>query len=138
MLRQFIVGIAISPVNLSLHALGTIMLDRIVQRYWREVRRASHGRVLLAFDLRGHWVAHFTEVLVWASFYALLGVSLPGTDAVYFALSQYTTLGHSEAIPLHEWALLGPITAANGLLLFGWPTAVIVEVVRTTIPGLRA
>jgi Ion channel len=79
--------------------------------------------MLPAPDRRGHRAA---------------GGAPPGTDAVYFALAQYTTLGHGEAIPLHDWALLGPITAANGLLLFGWSTAVIFEVVRTTIPGLRA
>jgi Ion channel len=141
MLGQFIVGIAISSVNLGLHAAGTIMLDRIVQRYWGE-KLDEHPTdecfLLLICVGTGLMVAHFLEVLVWAFFYDLLGVSPPGTDAVYFALSQYTTLGHGEAIPLHDWALLGPITAANGLLLFGWSTAVIFEVVRTTIPGLRA
>ena len=86
----------------------------------------------------GLLVAHILEVAVWAFCYDLLGISPQGTDAVYFALVNYTTLGHGDAIPLHDWALLGPITAANGLLLFGWSTAVIFEVVRTTIPGLRA
>jgi hypothetical protein len=141
MVRQFVVGIAISSVNVGLHALGTIMLDRAVQRYWGEElqEHPMRERYLLLIGVgTGLMVAHFIEVLVWAFFYDLLGVSPPGTGAVYFALAQYTTLGYGEALPPHDWALLGPITAANGLLLFGWSTAVIFEVVRTTIPGLRA
>jgi hypothetical protein len=80
---------------LACNALGTIMLDRAVQRFW------------------GLTAAHFIEVVLWALFYDLLGVSPPGTDALYFALVNYTTLGHGEAVPGHDWTLLGPITAAN-------------------------
>jgi hypothetical protein len=141
MVRQFVVGVAISSVNVGLHALGTIMLDRAVQRYWGEElqEHPMHERYLLMIGVgTALMVAHVLEVLVRAFFYDLLGVSPPGTDAVYFSLVNYTTLGHGEALPPNEWALLGPITAANGLLLFGWSTAVIFEVVRTTIPGLRA
>ena len=33
--------------------------------------------------------------------------------------------------------MLGPITALNGILLFGWSTAVIFEVLRTRSGALR-
>jgi hypothetical protein len=35
--------------------------------------------------------------------------------------------------PVEPWRLLGPITAMNGVLLFGWSTAVIFEVLRRTM-----
>src|ERR687887_1425357 len=138
MLRQLVVGIANSSRNVGLHALGTIMLDRAVQRYWGEDLEENPmlQRFLLMIGVgTGLMVAHFLEVVVWAFFYDLLSVSPRGNDAVYFALAQYTTLGYGATIAPHDWVLLGPITAANGLLLFGWSTAVIFEVVRTTIPG---
>jgi hypothetical protein len=31
------------------------------------------------------------------------------------------------------WRLLGPMTAMNGVLLFGWSTAVIFQVLRRTL-----
>ena len=34
---------------------------------------------------------------------------------------------------LNRWRLLGPMTAMNGVLLFGWSTAVIFEVLRRTM-----
>jgi Ion channel len=46
---------------------------------------------------------------------------------------QYHTLGYGDVIPVQRWRLLGPITAMNGVLMFGWSTAVIFEVLRRTM-----
>jgi hypothetical protein len=53
-----------------------------------------------------------------------------GGGLVYFAFVNYTTLGYGDITPVKEWQLLGPMTAMNGVLLFGWSTAVIFEVLR--------
>ena len=45
----------------------------------------------------------------------------------------YTTLGYGDVTPVVRWHLLGPMTAMNGVLLFGWSTAVIFEVLRMTL-----
>ena len=84
MLRQLVVGIAISSLNVGLHALGTIMLDRAVQRYWGEDLEENPmlQRFLLMIGVgTGLMVAHFIEVVVWAFFYDLLSVSPRGNDA---------------------------------------------------------
>jgi hypothetical protein len=52
---------------------------------------------------------------------------------VYFAFVNYTTLGYGDIVPVKDWQLLGPMTAMNGVLLFGWSTAVIFEVLRRTM-----
>jgi hypothetical protein len=41
--------------------------------------------------------------------------------------------GHGDVTPVERWWLLGPLTAMNGVLLFGWSTAVIFEVLRRTV-----
>ena len=56
-----------------------------------------------------------------------------GADLVYFAFVNYTTLGYGDVTPVARWRLLGPMTAMNGVLLFGWSTAVIFEVLRRTM-----
>jgi hypothetical protein len=38
-----------------------------------------------------------------------------------------TTLGSGDVTPVERWHLLGPMTAMNGVLLFGWSTAVVFE-----------
>ncbi|WP_048710899.1 ion channel, partial [Microvirga massiliensis] len=49
---------------------------------------------------------------------------------LYFAFVNYTTLGYGDILPVERWLLLGPMTAMNRVLLFGWSTAVIFEVLR--------
>ena len=45
----------------------------------------------------------------------------------------YATLGYGDVTPVERWLLLGPITAMNGALMFGWSTAVIFEVLNKTM-----
>jgi hypothetical protein len=42
-------------------------------------------------------VAHIAEVVVWTFAYAIVGVAPPGTDLIYFAFVNYTTLGYGGA-----------------------------------------
>jgi hypothetical protein len=67
----------------------------------------------------------------------IVRVAPPGT-IIYFAFVNYTTLGYGDVIPIERWRLLGPMTAMNGVLLFGWSTAVIFEVLRRTMMTLRS
>jgi hypothetical protein len=78
-------------------------------------------------------IAHLAEVLVWSLTYAIFGVAPDGSDIVYFAFVNYTTLGYGDVTPVVRWHLLGPMTAMNGVLLFGWSTAVVFEVLRMTL-----
>ena len=76
-------------------------------------------------------LAHTVEVFVWSLLYRILGVV--NSDVVYFAFVNYTTLGYGDILPAPQWRLLGPLAAMNGILLFGWSTAVIFEILRRTL-----
>jgi len=83
--------------------------------------------------------AHACEVIVWAVAYAIVGAAPASADPVYFAFVNYTTLGYGDVTPVERWRLLGPMTAMNGVLMFGWSTAVIFEVLRRVVrSGLEA
>ncbi|SEE72206.1 Ion channel [Rhizobiales bacterium GAS191] len=83
--------------------------------------------------------AHICEVFVWALAYMIVHASPDGSDIVYFAFVNYTTLGYGDITPRNDWKLLGPMTAMNGVLLFGWSTAVIFQVlIRTMVSAGRA
>jgi hypothetical protein len=77
--------------------------------------------------------AHAMEVVVWAITYSLVGAAPAGTDLLYFAGVTFTTIGYGDVVPVAEWKLLAPITAMNGVLLFGWSTAVIFEVLHKAL-----
>jgi len=70
---------------------------------------------------------------VWALAYQVADAAPSTARLVYFAFVNYTTLGYGDVIPVERWQLLGPIAAMNGILMFGWSTAVIFEVLRRAL-----
>ena len=50
----------------------------------------------------------------------------------------YCTLGYGDITPVKEWRLLGPMASMNGILMFGWSTAVLFEVLLKSIEHLGA
>jgi len=132
MLRQFLVGGGVSVLNIAIHALVMTTVVRVAQR--RSVQAKSHPSLYLIAvmipTVSVLMMTHTLEVTVWALAYFLVGAAPEGTDRIYFAFVNYATLGYGDITPVARWRLLGPITAMNGALLFGWSTAVIFEVLR--------
>jgi hypothetical protein len=75
---------------------------------------------------------HFPEVSVWTLIYLFVDATPAGHDAL-FAFVNYTTLGYGDITPVERWKLLGPLTAMNGMLLFGWSTAFSYAVLRRVL-----
>jgi Ion channel len=135
MLRQFLVGAAVSACNIVIHALLTTAVVRVAQMVG-EKYAARPSLLLIAVMIATVSVlmaAHACEVIVWSLAYATVAAAPAGTDLVYFAFVNYTTLGYGDVVPVERWRLLGPLTAMNGVLLFGWSTAVIFEVLLRTM-----
>jgi len=132
MLRQLFMGAGISACTIVIHAL---MMETVVSvAYAVVVKRIKwpwlHLAAVMIATVLLLMVAHIGEVIVWALAYAIVDLAPDGTDLVYFAFVNYTTLGYGDVIPAKRWLLLGPVTAMNGVLLFGWSTAVIFQVLR--------
>ena len=132
MLIQFILGAAISVCNITIHALVMTMVVRVAQKA-SAIHTTNQSLLLIGVMIATVSVlmaAHASEVIVWSAAYLMVGAVPPGHSLVYFAFVNYTTLGYGDVTPVREWQLLGPMTAMNGVLLFGWSTAVIFEVLR--------
>jgi len=135
MLRQFLVGGGITTVNITIHALVMTTVIGVAQA--ASAKNRSHPSLYLTAVMIPTvlvlMVTHAFEVIVWSLAYLIVDAAPPGTDLVYFAFVNYATLGYGDVVPLARWRLLGPLTAMNGALLFGWSTAVIFEVLRKTL-----
>jgi hypothetical protein len=137
MLNQLLVGGLVSIANITIHAL---MMTLVVY-----AARAAATRVKsrTAWTLTGIMIAtasvlmaaHTAEVAVWALAYRVVDAVPAGIGLMYFAFVNYTTLGYGDVLAVKEWQLLGPVTAMNGVLLFGWSTAVIFDVLRRAMSG---
>ena len=132
MLRQLLLGGVVSLANIGIHAaIMTVVVDVAHRVADRECQRPRLGITAIMIATVGVLlVAHIAEVIIWASAYWIVGASPPESDLLDFAFVNYTTLGYGDVVPVARWRLLGPITATNGILLFGWSTAVIFEVLR--------
>ena len=138
MLRQFLVGGAASLVNIAVHALVMLLVVRVAQAAGMKVRR--HSSLLLVEVMIATvlilMLTHTLEAFVWAFTYSLVGAAPEGASHLYFAFVNYATLGYGDVLPVARWQMLGPLTAMNGMLLFGWSAAVIFEVLRRTLSRL--
>jgi hypothetical protein len=140
MTLQFLVGCVVSVVNIMIHALVTVGAVGIARS--AGIRHSlwprSHLMAVMVATAVVLMVAHTLEVLVWALAYAIVGAAPAGSDLLYFAFVNYTTLGYGDITPVQGWRLSGPMTAMNGILMFGWSTAVLFEVLRKTLDHLAS
>jgi len=137
---QFLIGTLVSVINIMIHALVTVAAVDIARTAGlrHTVRPRSHLMAVMVTIAVILMVAHTVEVLVWALAYAIVGAAPEGSELLYFTFVNYTTLGYGDITPLEAWRLTGPMTAMNGILMFGWSTAVLFEVLRKTIEHLAA
>jgi len=135
---QFLVGGSVSVINIMIHALITLVAIGIARRagLQRTSRPRLHLMAVMVVTALVLMIAHTVETIGWSLAYAVVGAAPAGSDLLDFAFVNYTTLGYGDVTPLKEWRLLGPMTATNGILMFGWSTALLFEVLRKTIEHL--
>ncbi len=122
----------------SLAIIGTVLLQFGTQMVLLRIG-SLHGRRLLDFDLRSPRlvlpillvvfvliVGHLLQVMIWAMAYAALGELDDFSNAVYFSLASYTTVGANELELSTAHRILGALEAGMGVLMFGWSTAILV------------
>jgi hypothetical protein len=140
MFRQLATGGGVSALNIAVHALVMTAVIRAAQMAGtKEVLHPTLRLIgVMIATVAVLMAAHIAEVSLWSVTYAIVDAVPDGTDHMYFAFVNYTTLGYGDITPVQRWRLLGPMTAMNGVLLFGWSTAVIFEVLRRTLLEVRA
>lgn len=140
MALQFLLVALVSAINIMIHASVTVGAIGIARSAGlvHTVRPRLHLMTVMVATATALMLAHTLEVLIWALAYRIVGAAPAGSDLLYFTFVNYTTLGYGDITPVEDWRLLGPMTAMNGILLFGWSTAVLFEVLRKTLEHLAA
>ncbi len=125
------IGICISLMNIAVHAVFTVVMVRTVHREGERFLKPNivfQEALIMIIAAAILMLAHLIEVWIWSLFYRLLGVTPDSSADFDFAFVNYTTLGYGHLVPEAPWQVLGPMTAMNGVLLFGWSTAVLFQV----------
>ncbi|MDU8913355.1 ion channel [Aestuariicoccus sp. MJ-SS9] len=135
MIVQLLLGSVLIAATALAAAWSWWVLELILVRSHRWVTRPPHGPKLIAvLSLAMLWTLLMMTASVWIWAVALwaLGIFVTFEASVYFALVAFTTLGFGDILLPVDWRLLGGLAAANGLLIFGLLTAMLVETLRQT------
>ena len=63
--------------------------------------------------------ASLLQIGVWAAAFVICGAIPDFGTAYYHSAVNFTTLGYGDIVMAPRWRLLGPLEAANGVLMFG-------------------
>ncbi len=75
-------------------------------------------------------IGNIVQIAFWALLYRLLGAFTDFETAMYFSGVTFTSLGYGDVVLHGRMRLLGPLQAANGLMMFGITTALFISVIQ--------
>ena len=75
-------------------------------------------------------MGHLCQVTIWAIRYYTWGELGGFFNSFYFSLASFTTVGANELALSPAHRVVGAVEAAIGMLMFGWSTALLVEVIN--------
>jgi Ion channel len=122
------VGLITFVCTIFVHALplsATITIARREKRLGKEGVSFWGDFGIVALIILFSLVAHLIEIALWAAVFMICGEFREFGTAYYHSAVNYTTLGYGDLIMSPKWRLLGPLEAANGILMFGVSTAMI-------------
>jgi len=108
---------------IAVSALGDGRLERMNRRWMRTAAIAA--LVLMMF------FATILHASAWAATYMVVGAIQGFEESLYFSMVTFTTLGYGDITLTESWRLLAAFEAANGCIMFGWTTAIVVAVIHS-------
>jgi hypothetical protein len=136
MLRNLMVGLPIMLLCLALQAAVTFWS---VRYYVQRVKPMQADRGLfphlrpLLIVMIVMMLGNFVQILIWGTLFILLGEFGRLYDAVYHSAVNFTSLGYGDVVMSARWKLLGPLEAANGVLMFGMTAAALMAILQQMI-----
>jgi len=122
-----------SALHLGLIILSLPWLTRVAQTQ-KEHFSSQRAGVLIGLGFVVVVLGHTVQVWLWAFAYLWLD-ALEGLEpAIYFALSNYTTLGYGDLVLGEDLRVFGAFASVNGMLIFGVSTAFLVGLIGRVLP----
>ena len=130
-----LVGVATTFFTIIVHALVLNTIIGAVRRYLSLGRAGAFLRdlTLVMNAMLLALAGHFVEIALWALSFVLCGEFSNFAAALYYSAATYTTVGDGTIVISARWRLLGPLEAADGMLMFGVTTAMIFAVIHRLI-----
>jgi hypothetical protein len=136
MLRNLMIGLPIMLLCLTLQAAVSFWSVRF---YMRQVGTMPTGRGLFAqvrpllIVMIAMMLGNFVQIVIWGALFICLGEFSELYEAVYHSAVNFTSLGYGDVVMSARWKLLGPLEAANGVLMFGMTSAALMAILQQLI-----
>ena len=129
MFYNFTMSLFLVLASIIIHSAATLLASEVILR---KHRKRSVLLSILNIDLIVVIIigATIMEAVLWAGSYLWIGAFDGFEQALYFSLVTYTTLGYGDLVLLDSHRILGAIQAANGVIMFGWSTAIVVFAIQ--------
>ena len=116
----------------GIHASGMMLALHLARSKGGVLReRLRHSHILrISGIVIAMFLASLAEVVVWAIPYLAFDAIRGFEKAVYFSMVTFTTLGYGDVLLDEHWRLLASFEAANGIIMFGWTTAIVMATIR--------
>lgn len=137
--HELIVSTVMVSATVIIHLVGLDLLTHLTGLHLRRFMSAWRhvDRLLVPLGIvMGLFALHGVEIWLYAFAYRLGGLLPTIEQALYFSISTYSTVGAAGPTLPMEWRVVGVLEAINGMLLLGWSTAFLFQMLaRITEPA---
>jgi len=130
-LTNFLVGL---PAMLLCMVIQAALAFWCVRYYVRRVSEGGRVRLRpLLVTLVAMMFGNLLQIALWGGLFIWLGEFSDLDTAVYHAAVNFTSLGYGDIVMSKSWRLLGPLEAANGVLMLGMSAAALMAILQHMI-----
>ena len=127
------IGAVLLGLTVIIHAVAMDLLYKGYLHYKSFIRRLNKHSwkvLILIIVVLGIFGANIVQIWLWAFvYYALETDVLKNFEmALYFSTVTFTTVGYGDIVLNEKWRLLSSFESANGMIILGWSTAFIFEI----------
>ncbi len=128
MIAKLAIGACMVAATVIVHSLFT---SAAIAYSRNHAERLAAGRTLVMVGvILWFFLAICIECWLWAGLFVWSGAVADLETAIYFSTVTYTTLGYGDVVLDGEWRLLSAFEAGNGVIVFGWTTAMVYMVAQ--------
>jgi hypothetical protein len=129
MFVKILIGCSMIVATSLVHTLVTYMVFYIIHKQ-------LYGKSLLRKIMNINYIvlittlAAFLEAVIWSVTYLSIGAFRAFEEALYFSFVTFTTVGYGDIVLRDNYRLLTSLEAANGVIMFGWSTAIVITAIQ--------
>ena len=134
MFIQLLLGAFIITLTIIVQVIILGVLDRFyvhVKNHIVARKGTVHKIVVVSTSVLWLVLGITINTWIWALAFLWTGEFGDLEEALYFAISSFTTLGFGDVLLNKDWRVFGALSAVNGLIVFGLNTAFLVELMMS-------